>query len=118
MKPNLSHFLGFTFFLMTVAFFSVSAQEGVPNNEIPDLEYFRELNGDKPLLVEPEKSPSLGERSTSNSKDQLISTPKSGKSKTVEASKNPALKPEEDALSFNFLYYIIQKFKISDIVEQ
>ena len=26
-------------------------------------------------------------------------------------------KPEEDALSFNFLYFIIQKFKVSDIVD-
>lgn len=27
-------------------------------------------------------------------------------------------KKEDDALSFNFLYYIIQKYKISDIVDQ
>ncbi len=26
-------------------------------------------------------------------------------------------KPEEEALSFNFLYFIIQKFKVSDIVD-
>lgn len=34
-----------------------------------------------------------------------------------EAEKNEA-KKEEDVLSFNFLYYIIQKFKMSDIVEK
>jgi hypothetical protein len=28
-----------------------------------------------------------------------------------------AKKNEDDALSFNFLYYIIQKFKISDLIE-
>lgn len=30
----------------------------------------------------------------------------------------PESKNEEDALSFNFLYYIIQKYKISDIIDQ
>lgn len=32
--------------------------------------------------------------------------------------KATAEKKEDDALSFNFLYYIIQKYKISDIVDQ
>ncbi len=27
-------------------------------------------------------------------------------------------KEEEDALSFNFLYYMIQKFKMSDLIDQ
>lgn len=119
MKPNFSHVLGFTVILMTLVFFNANAQEGVPNNEIPDLNFLRpEINlEEKPLLID-DKSTSNGEKS-SQSKEQLIITPKSGKPKTGEASsKNPAVKPEEDALSFNFLYYIIQKFKISDIVEQ
>ena len=34
------------------------------------------------------------------------------------AEKNEAKRSEEDVLSFNFLYYIIQKFKMSDIVEK
>jgi len=29
----------------------------------------------------------------------------------------PAKKADEDAVSFNFLYYIIQRFKSSDIIE-
>lgn len=118
MKPNFSRFLGFTITLMTLMFFSANAQEGIPNNEIPDINFYPELQGEKPLLFEPEKSTSNTERTTNQSKDQLIAAPKSGKPKTGDGSKNPAAKNEDDALSFNFLYYIIQKFKISDIVEQ
>lgn len=118
MKPNFSHFLGFTIMLMTLVFFSANAQEGIPNNEIPDPNFNPELQGEKPLLFEPEKSTSNSEKITSLPKGEIISTSKSGKSKVGEASKVSAAKPEDDALSFNFLYYIIQKFKISDIVEQ
>jgi hypothetical protein len=117
MKPNFSHFLGFTFLLMTLAFFSASAQEGMPNNEIPDPNFNPELNVEKPLLFEPERSTSNTEKSSQN-KEQISTSSKGGKSKTGDASKNPGTKTEDDALSFNFLYYIIQKFKISDIVEQ
>lgn len=117
MKANFSHFLGFTFLLMTLVFFSASAQEGIPNNEVLDPNFNPELGDDKPLIFEPEKSTSNTERASQN-KEQLNTAPKSGKVKTADANKNPAAKTEEDALSFNFLYYIIQKFKISDIVEQ
>ncbi len=117
MKPNFSHFLGFTIMLMTLAFFSARAQEGIPNNEIPDPSFSAELQGEKPLLFEPERSTSNSEKINALPKGEIISTSKSGKSKS-ESSKNSATKPEDDALSFNFLYYIIQKFKISDIVEQ
>jgi hypothetical protein len=30
----------------------------------------------------------------------------------------PSAEEEEDALSFNFLYYIIQKFKFSDLIDE
>ncbi len=39
-------------------------------------------------------------------------------SKNKSAKKAAGDKKEDDALSFNFLYYIIQKYKISDIVDQ
>jgi hypothetical protein len=117
MKAKFSHFLGFTFLLMTVAFFSASAQEGIPNNEIPDPNFHPELSEEKPLLFEPERSTSNTEKSL-QTKDQSNSPSKGVKAKAGDASKHPAAKTEDDALSFNFLYYIIQKFKISDIVEQ
>ncbi len=116
MKRNSSHFLGFTFLLLMLGF-SAYSQEGVPNNEIPDLNFYPELQETKPLLFEPERSTSNGERSVQG-KEQLIAAPKSGGAKAPDRSKGPAAKNEDDALSFNFLYFIIQKFKISDIVEQ
>lgn len=119
MKSRFYHFIGFTMVLMTLMVFSAHAQEGIPNNEIPDLVIHPETNlhEEKPLLFEPEKSTSNSER-TSQTKEQSTITSKSTKSKGTEASRNTGAKTEDDALSFNFLYYIIQKFKISDIVEQ
>ncbi len=35
-----------------------------------------------------------------------------------EAGKASPVKDDDDAMSFNFLYYIIQKFKISDLVDE
>jgi hypothetical protein len=118
MKPNFSHFLGFTIILFTLVILSANAQEGIPGNEIPDLNFHPELQDEKPLLFEPDRSTSNNEK-TIQGKEQLIADPKSSKSKSGDSSKNPAIQPsEDDALSFNFLYYIIQKFKISDIVAQ
>lgn len=115
MKGRFSHFLGLTITLLLLVIINANAQEGIPNNEIPDIIYNQELlQEEKPLLYEP-SSPDKN----AQGKEQTISTSKSSKPKTGEGSKNPTMKPEEeDALSFNFLYYIIQKFKISDIVEQ
>jgi hypothetical protein len=96
--------------------FNANAQEGTPNNEIPDIIFNQELQEEKPYHYDP---PATSTDKNAQSREVLISTSKTSKSKSGEGSKNPALKPEEeDALSFNFLYYIIQKFKISDIVEQ
>lgn len=116
MKAKISHFLGFTTILLVLVTFDVNAQEGIPNNEIPDIIYNQEqLQEEKPLLYEPANNADKN----AQSREQLNSASKSTKSKSGEGSKNPSMKPEEeDALSFNFLYYIIQKFKISDIVEQ
>ena len=46
-------------------------------------------------------------------------TPKSSKNPTPEEKITPTTdaQPTEPVLSFNFLYYIIQKFKFSDIIE-
>lgn len=121
MKLRFSGVLGFAFALIVLSTLSANAQEGVPNNEIPDLTGHPELNlnEDKTLIFEPERTSTSGEKS--NNKEQITTTPsRTTKVKSGEATpKNGSGKnPEEDALSFNFLYYIIQKFKISDIVEQ
>ncbi len=125
-------FLSFVGFLVTLTLCSVSgvmAQEGTPSNEIQDLDYHPELNlnEDKTLIYEPEKpASSTSNEKATQTKEQIVPANNSGNSsKSVEAKSSehnskssPAKNQEEDALSFNFLYYIIQKFKISDIVEQ
>ncbi len=117
MKLNLSHLLALVTFILTVsAVSSASAQDGSPLNEYPEFSPLQDpsLKEDKPLLYEPEGK--------SSQKEQTVNTTTTSsakqKTKTAEPSKTAAPKNEEDPLSFNFLYYIIQKFKISDIVDQ
>jgi len=117
MKVNFSQLLAIlTLVLVVSAVNSVSAQEGAPVNETPELNppILTDSNTreEKPLLYEPEGK-------TNNQKEQTIIAPSPSKSKgkNAEATKSPAAKTDE-ALSFNFLYYIIQKYKISDIVDQ
>jgi len=67
---------------------------------------------DKPLIYEPEgKAP--------NNQPSTIAPASTSKPKPkADGSKNVAAKPEDDALSFNFLLHIIQKFKSSDVIGQ
>lgn len=116
MKLNLSHLLALVTFILTVsAVSSASAQDGAPANEYPELSPLQDptLKEDKPLLYEPEGK--------STQKEQTVNTTPTSSVKPKGKSTEPAkaaAKNEEDALSFNFLYYIIQKFKISDIIDQ
>lgn len=93
---------------------SYAQDEGYPTYNFQEPNY-QELNlhEDKALIYEQsENRPSRTIQSIQ--KDSLA----------IQASKNrnnkkaTAEKKEDDALSFNFLYYIIQKYKISDIVDQ
>ncbi len=96
--------------LSLLSFMAMAQVDDIPNSEIPSLSHIMEttINEDKPLLFEPEfknaKRDSIKSSSTTPSKLKAdLNKPSSGK--------------EDDALSFNFLYYIIQKFKISDLVD-
>ncbi|MCB0486861.1 MAG: hypothetical protein KDC99_00195 [Cyclobacteriaceae bacterium] len=100
---------------MTLLSYDSYAQEdGYPNYNFQEPSY-QELNlhEDKALIYDQhENRPSRTIQSIQ--RDSLA----------IQASKNKnnkkatAEKKEDDALSFNFLYYIIQKYKISDIVDQ
>lgn len=107
---------GLSMMFIVLAATPVVAQEGSPINETPELYPYPDasLKEEKPLLSEPE-----GKVSTNTLRETVI-TPSPSKSKTKNSDSKPTAtgKAEEDALSFNFLYYIIQKFKISDIVDQ
>lgn len=93
----------------------VAAQE-IPGYELGDPQYQQggsyEID-DKPLIYEPEGSTKVyRQRDTTAVTRPVIATKKPATSRSGSGK----LK-EEDPLSFNFLYYIIQKFKSTDILE-
>jgi hypothetical protein len=94
----------------------VQAQEGQPGKGQPDIDA---------TIVKSEPDPGPGE---SESKTNKLPVPTSNVKEVARDSvqlklAKPFNKPadkvekEEDPLSFNFLYYIIEKFKLSDIIE-
>ena len=121
MKVKILHLIT-AFFLVGGALFSVTAsaqQEGLSPTEAQDpLEY--NLNDDKPLLMEHDSKSKvpLSRDSLASHNKAAASVTASAKLKSPEHNKPATTKEEDDALSFNFLYYIIQKFKISDLVDE
>jgi hypothetical protein len=114
MKQNFSPFLIFLFALGILAGFTAHAQEVDPvnNNEKEIKEELNShpelnLNEDKTLIIEPEQKSTLNHPASKETTPSSKTKPKT----------NPEKDEDEDALSFNFLYYIIQKFKYSDIVD-
>jgi hypothetical protein len=97
------------------------AQEETPILEGPD-PLHRELNfsEDKTLLYDQpmiqDMQPAFNQPSM---RDTVIVAPKpinrTARPETPREGQKP--RSEDDALSFNFLYYIIQKYKLSDLVE-
>lgn len=111
MKLKFSYFLSFVIVVLTAGV--AHAQEGTqgPEELVPPF-VETSTREDKPLIYEPEsKAP--------NSNQPTISPATSKpKPKATDTAKNIATKPEDDALSFNFLLHIIQKFKSSDVIGQ
>lgn len=98
------------FLLFVLTGFPAQAQE----NEMPVTEPLflqgnndNDLNDDKPLLFEQDSK--LIKRDSVVSRGTAIQKTKADQK--TSSSKN------DDALSFNFLYYIIQKFKFSDLID-
>jgi hypothetical protein len=116
MQQKYLHSLVIVVALSGLLVYSVQAQENIPNDpqerEIKELNNHPELNleDDKTLLLESDGQRPSNSQSISK---EAVTVTKPAKSKTDKT--NPD--KEEDAMSFNFLYYIIQKFKISDIVD-
>jgi hypothetical protein len=79
------------------------------NQQHPELN----LNDDKTLLMDADTKASKGQ---SNNREASVSNQKF-KVDNQQSKPSSSEKTEEDPLSFNFLYFIIQKFKISDIVD-
>ncbi|MFZ5972260.1 MAG: hypothetical protein ACOYXA_11765 [Bacteroidota bacterium] len=117
MKREVLYVLAFLA-LLQLATAEVKAQDGLPNPELNGYLY-QDANpyDEKPLLME-------GELRNSGKivRDSTV-TIKSGSAKTAGRSgasdaKKSTVKSGDDPLNFNFLYYIIQKFKTSDLIEE
>ena len=117
MKTKISKRLGLcvTIFCFAIAIKANAQEEGSSLNEYLDVNQNSELNleEDKTLIFENETR--VTKHDTVSSRP-VIKSP--AKSKPSERIKSTDSKEERDALSFNFLYYIIQKFKYSDLVDQ
>jgi hypothetical protein len=108
---------GFLFVLLAAMLFTLStqAQEETPLIEGPDPAH-RDLNfnEDKTLIYDHVSLPAISRDSTQAIIPKVLS--KAVKPELhKEAQKNHN---QEDALGFNFLYYMIQKFKLSDMIDQ
>ena len=95
----------------------VAAQEDAQSNaEIQELNSHQELNlnEDKTLIMDADaKSPKTSQATRDSSPAQINVKKQETQQKPSSSSADKA----DDPLSFNFLYFIIQKFKISDIVD-
>lgn len=112
MKQNLSVIAAFILAFTGLIGYSAKAQDGNPpyneEKEIKELNSHPELNlnDDKTLIIETEQA-----KPSNHTPAKDVITGNKSKPKVNNA------KEEKDALSFNFLYYIIEKFKYSDIVD-
>lgn len=105
------------FLLMLPAFvlisFAVQAQEETPMIEGPDpLHRDVNFNEDKILIYDqPAQYPGV--------RDSVVIAPKATGRNVRQENSKEAQKPknEEDALKFNILFYMIQKYKLSDMIE-
>jgi hypothetical protein len=93
------------------------AQEGNTNADIQELNSHPELNlgEDKTLIMDADAKPPKTSQPGRDSAAPLNAPKKQEQQKPTSNPTND--KTQEDPLSFNFLYFIIQKFKFSDIVD-
>ena len=111
MNVKVSHLLA-SFIAVFLLAISAQAQDELPSVDPLD-PIHREYNmeDDKALIYD--HSTHLPAR------DSLQTMRVAPITQTAKASKPDAhKKDEDDALSFNFIYYIIQKFKMSDLIDE
>ena len=114
-------------FLLTIVspggFVLLFAQDAnFPGTESDELSIDIDKESEKMLYTPGELDPSFRKSQTSTYKDSTAIKPiiKSTKVQPSDSSKTPAKQPsqEDDSiLSFNFLYYIFQKYKLQDSVD-
>ena len=131
MKTKFLHLLAFGVFLQLAVVLNASAQDGMPNPELNGYPN-QEVNpyDEKPLLYEHESRGNRNNRdsvsiSRTVSTSSTSSTNSSQNNRTRTASGTPARSNTsnqnsrgDDPLNFNFLYYIIHKFKATDLIDR
>lgn len=102
-------------FLLTL---SAQAQEDLPVLEAPDPNH-RELNldEDKTLIYDHPSHTSVV-RDSIQVTPRVVPVPVTTKAKPESHKSGRKGSDEEETLSFNFLYYMFQKFKMSDLIDQ
>lgn len=107
----------FALFLAFVMYASVAVaqEEGQSTSGIQELNSHPELNlnDDKTLLQDVDAKAAKAQPGNKEANAPILNNTNKPKAEAQKA----ADKSDEDPLSFNFLYFIIQKFKISDIVD-
>ncbi|NOT75077.1 MAG: hypothetical protein HOP08_09130 [Cyclobacteriaceae bacterium] len=117
MKVKVSYLLA-TFISIFLLVLSAQGQDELPLIEIQDPAH-REFNldEDKALIYDHSSHSNTVRDSTAQVMPKI--TPSLPiKIAKPEGKNNVKEKEETDALSFNFLYYFIQKFKMSDLIDQ
>ena len=103
-----------------LSFASFAQEEGLPSYELQDANN-QELNinnEDKTLIYEQDIKSSKNTPSESHQNTAIVPAKVKNSDSNKSSSNSANTKEGEDALSFNFLYYIIQKYKSSDIIDQ
>lgn len=97
--------------------FSALAQEELQVIETPDPSH-RELNldEDKTLIYDHPGHTSVARDSIQMI--QRVAPSNHAKPSRPESGRSGKKGEDEDALKFNFLYYMLQKFKMSDLIDQ
>jgi hypothetical protein len=127
MKIKLHHILFLCMTSLALVNTAMAQDAGLTDVEIIDSEKDR-LDREKIIYSPGEADVRYTPRTTTPSKDTLITpntaTPAASKFKEKPApapkttvSKQSKEEQDDSILSFNFLYYIIQKYKLQDIVE-
>ncbi|MBX2968923.1 MAG: hypothetical protein KF803_06105 [Cyclobacteriaceae bacterium] len=117
-----------TAFLSVLGIFCFSHAFG-QDDRLPDLDYGAGNNRENRVEPSPDGLTDIEVKSQKNAPNPSNTSAPSSSSTTVRdtaqeakpASKKPESKPktdqDESVLNFNFLYYLIERFKLSDIVD-
>lgn len=76
------------------------------------------LDEDKTLIYEQSAHPATNRDADTTVPSALIHQQPAKATKPDQSKSKPKEKEEDDALSFNVIFYMIQKFKLSDLIDQ